>query len=309
MSKEKETQPVKEKAENFVEEIIDEKEKNEQLIGYKKIFQNIGKFISSKFLTPTVITVFITAIIGPIAVKWVNDSFQNKVLQKEVIETVIAYTNEADFTKPESIEKIAIISQMVNENKDIFGLDFTETFESIRQLNEASNDAGIKGLNNKLNEYIENIESHKTKFQADSILLNNLEVQKIEFEKELDKYKEKNKKDKIKETEEKLAYIEIDIQELEKSENFNRKQVSYWTKEKRQIEEDIEKASKDLATVLDKNRDTQEMLKQEKNELKEDLSKTLVDIQVLENQIEELKSELQIKSDSIEYFKRKLETN
>lgn len=90
-------------------------------------------FLESKFATP-VITTLLTAVIGPILVVQVNSYIQNKAIQKEVIQTVLAHTNDEDFSKVQALEKIQVIASLVDENSGIFGLNFTKTLASIDEM-------------------------------------------------------------------------------------------------------------------------------------------------------------------------------
>lgn len=258
----------------------------------KNFIERFGKFVSDKLFAPSVLTVFLTAILGPIAIKWVNDGFENKKLQKEVISTIISYTNDADFSQPESIEKIAIISQMVNENKDIFGLSFEQTNGQIRQLNEASNDVGIKNLTQKKEEYVENLKQHKAAYEADTIQLLELQKQKEDLSEELERYKRSNNKIKIDETQNKLALNRIEIEDYQKDRDFRREQIKYWKEQIAIIEKYIEDAGKDLAKVMQQSRSTQEILKKEKGELQMELAKRISQIELMTNRIEELEKML-----------------
>ncbi len=298
---------MSEKKEETKDKIEGIRENVEEIVptGFKKILNKFGNFVSTKLFTPSIITVFITAVLGPVAIKWVNDSIENKKLQKEVIQTVLTYTSEADFSKPESIEKIAIISQMVNENHDIFGLTFEKTNEQIRGLNEASNDAGIKNLNKKLNEAVKNIKEHEAKLNTELGYLNELDDSREKMVGKLDRYT--NNKTKKKETENSISLIDIEIRDSEKQIEFNKKRIKYWQDQKSIAEKDLDDATLDLSKMLEKNRNNEEMLKQEKGKLQEDLAKTLTDLQMLENEIEELKMKLQVKDDSLKILNTKEE--
>ena len=288
---------------------IREEEKNPDInkFSFKNSLNLFGKFVSEKLFAVPVITVFLTAILGPVAIKWVNDGFENKKLQKEVIQTMISYTNEADFSKPESIEKIAIISQMVNENKNIFGLTFDQTNDQIRQLNEAGNDVGIKNLTQKKNEYEENIKTHQAAYETDTVQLTDLQTLKENITKNLDNFKTKNNKTKTKEYQNKLALVKIELEDFEKDRDFRRKQIKYWKEQKATIEEYIEDASKDLAKMMQQNRSTQNILKQEKSELQKELAKTISEKQQMTNRIEELQNIVLSQKDSLSIFKAQTE--
>ena len=303
MSEEKK-QPEKKEEEEVKNNIEDVKEIAPT--GFKKLLNKFGYFVSNKLFTPSIITVFITAVLGPVAIKWVNDSIENKKLQKEVIQTVLTYTSEADFSKPESIEKIAIISQMVNENNEIFGLTFEKTNEQIRGLNEASNDAGIKNLNKKLNGAIKNINEHEAKLNTELDYLAELDQSREKLVAKLDRYTTYNKTKK-KETENSISLIDIEIRDSEKQIEFNKERIKYWQNQKTIAEKDLDDATQDLSKMLEKNRNNEQMLEQEKDKLQEDLAKTLTDKQMLVNEVEELKMQLQVKDDSLKILNSKKE--
>lgn len=269
----------------------------------KTFLTKLVDFVSDKFLKPSIITVTITAILGPVAISWVNESIENKNLQKEVIQTVLTYTSAADFSKPESIEKIGIIAKMVDENKSVFGLTFAETNKIINMLNQASNDVGIKNLDKKLNQAKENIKEMKAKISADSVIYANLIVEKESVNKQLERAKKKRSNVKINELENKLARIELDIKESTNNKGFYREQIKYWTTQKELLEKDIEAATNDLSNVLSKNRKNQELLKQEKDKLKSALAEKLSEMKIMADKISALQNKVQILQDSINAFK------
>ncbi len=269
----------------------------------KSTFGKALAFISDKFLKPSVITVFVTALLGPLAIQWVNESIENKKLQEKVISTVLNYTSEADFSKPESIEKIGIIAQMVDENQEVFGLSFQKTNNKIDELNEATNNVGIKNLDKKLKEAKANIKDFSQKLAGDSVVLKNLILEKEKLNEQLERYKKNKNTKKAKLTEEQVAKLNLDFRDLEKTRQFNRERLKYWTEQKETIEQDINDATKDLANVLKKKRDKETMLKQEKEALKTELAKTLSDINLMESRIKELENSNQILKDSINVLK------
>ena len=293
-----------------IKEVIKEKnqeqnisENKEQEKVKKPFLTKLVDFVSDKFLKPSIITVIITAILGPVAISWVNESIENKNLQKEVIQTVLTYTSEADFSKPESVEKIGIIAKMVDENKDVFGLTFTETNKIINMLNQASYDVGIKNLDKKLSEAKENIKEMKVKIKADSSIYANLLVEKEFINTQLEKARKRKNRTKISELENKLARIELDIKESTNNRTFYREQIKYWTTQKELLEKDIEAATNDLSNVLNKNRQNQELLKQEKDKLKSALAEKLSEMKIMENKISSMQNEIQILKDSVNSLK------
>ncbi len=290
------------------------KEKNvEQKEAIKKVTENeekpktiFGKtlaFLSDKFLRPSIITVFITAILGPVAIQWVNDSFENKKLQKEVIQTVLKYTSEADFSKPESVEKISIISRMVDENQGVFQLSFEETTKAIDMLNEASKDVGIKNLSKKRDDAIKNIKELNIKLTADSAIFANFIIEKENIISQIEKFKKRKNRNKIAEYENNLARIELDIKEINNNRDFYRMRIKHWNEQKEILDKDIQAATEDLSRVLTKNRDNQKILKQEKEKLKEELVKNNSEINLLKEKISELENKNRKLSDSLNIFK------
>jgi len=259
-------------------------------------------FISDKFLKPSVITVFVTALLGPLAIGWVNNSIENKNLQKEVIQTLLTYTSEADFSKPESIEKIGIISQMVDENKSVFGLTFTNTNKAITMLNEVSNDVGIKNLTQKLRETEKNIIDFKAKLKADSAIHANFIIEKEKLISGLETYKKLKNKTKISEYENKIAKNDLDITEVNNNRTFHENQLKYWFDQQSILETDIKNASENLSEVLKNNRSNQELLAQQKDTLKIELARAWNDINALKLRIGQLESENKIIKDSLNTF-------
>lgn len=256
-------------------------------------------FLSAKFLQPSIITIFITAILGPLAINWVNESFENKKLQKEVIQTVLNYTSAADFSKPESIEKIGIISRMVDENKEVFGLSFENTNRAIDMLNEISNDVGIKNLTVKLKEAEENILSLSAQLNADSSLYAELVSQNARLNETLAKYKKQGNYNLISEYQNKVAKNDLDITEVNKNMKFHSEQLKYWLEQQNILNSDIKAASDNLSEVLKRNRNNENLLKQQKDTLKIELAKAWNDIKTMKSMLQELQNENKILKDSL----------
>lgn len=256
-------------------------------------------FFSAKFLQPSIITIFITALLGPLAINWVNESFENKKLQKEVIQTVLNYTSVADFSKPESIEKIGIISRMVDENKEVFGLTFENTNRAIDMLNEISNDVGIKNLTVKLKEAEENILSLSAQLNADSALYKELYSQNVRLNETLAKYKKQANYNLISEYQNKVAKNDLDITEVNKNMKFHSAQLKYWIEQKNILDSDIKSASDNLSEVLKRNRNNENLLKQQKDTLKIELAKAWNDIKTMKLMLQELQNENKILKDSL----------
>jgi len=271
--------------------------------------EKVLSYLSDKLLTAPIITVFVTALLGPIAIQWVNDGIENKKLQEKVIQTVLNYTNEADFSKPESIEKIGIIAQMVNENKDVFELSFEETNKAIDNLNSASNDVGIKNLDRKLKEAEAGINEFQAKIIADSTMYSKLIVDKENLQKEAENNKKFGNFAKSNDIEYKIAKVDLDIKEMEKNRIFNRERIKYWSEQKIQLQKDIQDATQDLANVLSENRSQATILNQEKEQLQTELAKIIGESNLMKNRITELEAKIQNYQDSISILKVKKKKN
>lgn len=258
----------------------------------KSVLGRFLTFVSDKFLKPSVITVFVTALLGPVAIQWVNDSLENKKLQEKVIQTVLNYTNEADFSKPESIEKIGIIAQMVNENKDVFQLQFEETTKAINLLNKATGNVGLKALNKELENTLDEIKSIEQELVSDSLMLADLREDKAKKEKRL------RNRDKP-ETEKAIAELDLEIKKYEIIRDRHQENLRKLKEKKNRLEADIKAANKDLGKLLEDNREIQQMLAQEKDSLKVNLKQAFEDNIKLKAKIEKLEKELRQYRDSL----------
>lgn len=100
--------------------------------------QNLSKLI----LTPAVFTALITVVVGPFSVGLINNFIKNKEidterkkkfieLQAQLMTKVFDYTNSADFNLTSSITKMEFMTKMLDENRDIFELQFANTVRTI----------------------------------------------------------------------------------------------------------------------------------------------------------------------------------
>ncbi len=236
-----------------------------------KYLGNLSDKITNVMFTPAVVTVIITAILGPIAINWVNSDMENKQLQKQVITEILKYTNGADFSKTESIEKIGIIATMVDENRNVFGLSFSTTDSAFKDLYKVRSEYGISNLTKELDENKKNINSLKSKLSTDSASIKDLDLKKIELESELEKVKQdrklsredrKKREDKLKNEIEKK---ELSISGLKQAQSNYEKQIEFWNNQKKALDKNLESATKNLENALEENKKNQEDLKKYKD--------------------------------------------
>jgi chromosome segregation ATPase len=84
---------------------------------------------------------------------------------------VLEYTDKANFAQTESIEKIGIIAKMVDNNKGVFGLDFSKTDEAFKEFYNIRSQFGLTNLQNELNQKKQESYQLKSLYKADSVKL------------------------------------------------------------------------------------------------------------------------------------------
>lgn len=137
-----------------------------------------------------VITVLITAIAGPISVTSVNNSIKNKEIQKDIIYKVLEYTDKTNFAQTESLEKIGIIAKMVDNNKNVFGLDFSKTDEAFKEFYNIRSQFGLTSLQSELNQKKQETNQLKSLYTADSTKLERAKGEKQDLNAQLIALKE-----------------------------------------------------------------------------------------------------------------------
>lgn len=240
-----------------------------------KLLTDFYNNVLSRFLSPSVITVVLTAILGPIAINWVNQDMKKKELQQQVIEKMLNYTAETDFSKPESLEKVAIIARMVGENKEIFNLSFEETDSVIQNLYGEISKVGLANLNKKRREYEDKIKSLKTSLEQDTVQLPDLR-------------KRRERLDPRRQNQE-WAAVDLQIRELENKRQLTEEQIKYWQHQIELLDQDINQAQKNLAEVLEEKRVQQQELSKvirNRSQLEENYKKALDQIRDLNTRIQ-----------------------
>jgi hypothetical protein len=95
------------------------------------------------FLTPATATVIVTAVVGPLAVAWTTGQIEKKKLQAQIIETVLKYTDKADFKNHDEVIRAGVIAKLVQENKRAFGLRFESAAADFDELSKNLRDQGL----------------------------------------------------------------------------------------------------------------------------------------------------------------------
>ena len=246
--------------------------------GILGFLERVGTKFSKTFLTPSIITVVITAILGPMAISWVNNDLKNKELQQVVISEILNYTNDADFAKTEAIEKIGIIAKMVDENYNVFGLSFAQTDSAFKDLYRIRNEYGIATLTEELSNNESQIENLKVKLTADSSEMAGFLEKKVNLEKELKDLKNNSdlsraeRKKQEEELRNQIQKKELSIANLLQAQKNYEQQLDFWTEQKNVLSKNLDKANEQLENAISENQKQQEQIQQFKDlvEQKED---------------------------------------
>lgn len=150
-----------------------------------------GKRYATRFLDatirPSVITVLITAIAGPLAVKWTADKIENKKLQAQVIESVLEYTSKADFSDPKQVARAGMIAGLVHENQDVFGLRFENAEIAFSKLARDMERSGLVKLHEENATYQATVNDLTAKAKNDSLRAAGLREANANIQQQLDR--------------------------------------------------------------------------------------------------------------------------
>jgi hypothetical protein len=173
--------------------------------------ESIPKLIIRSLLSPSVLTVIATAIVGPLLAQIVvnqlkeaeletnrilketeletNRNIEQKKLQTDILQRVFKSTDESDFTDPSQVSRLASLVMMVNENSDTFGLKFDSSFQNLKSFRENLEDSEINAAQLQKEE----TEKEKTKLEEEKKIV---EEEKARLQADLDEMNKKLKKAK-----------------------------------------------------------------------------------------------------------------
>ncbi len=283
----------------------------EKKTGFAKIweaFNGVTSSFSKTFLSPAIITVVITAVAGPFVVNKINSDMKNKEIQQEVINTVLDYTNKADFSKPESIEKITIIARMVDENRNVFGLSFRQTDSTIQSLYGQISKVGLANLDKKKQEYVQKITDISSKLKTDSALFVQIVTDLTLFETELDKYVERKNNQKITEFTAKIAEKELQKKDVENRIKVSHEQIAYWNEQLLFLEEDMKVAQENLADLLATKRERESEMEDVLNQARHNEDTLRVMLQNYITKIQSLEERLKMVNEKNLILEEKIKT-
>lgn len=319
------------KPEDF-EKIFLESQKKDNLL--KSKYLNLRRrlrtrnFYSKTFFSPAVITVIITAVLGPFVVSKVNNDIKkeqieyetaqrNRELQTKIIEKVLDYAFSTDYSKPEAIDRIGIVAQMIDENEKVFGLSFRKTINGFENI-VAELDSGIIRENKK------NILTLKTRISGLNIKLDNINKQKAQVD---DLYKEG--KISISEKNKQIDALNISYDNAVSEIQSKKGQIAFLQNQITEVKNNLLQTTERLNNVTIKNKEyiatieklkaAEILTKAQVNSLFEDFKEATKNINTLQeeiknfrNNINKLQEENKIlshKNDSLKKVLQKLREN
>lgn len=132
-----------------------------------------GRFLKS-VIRPSTIAVLITAVVGPLSIKWTTDEIEQKKLQSHVIEEVMRYTDEANFNDASEIMRAGMIASMVNENQKVFGLSLVRAEALFEELSKTLRLDDIASLQTENQRFSGELSGLRARVGADSAKLMSL---------------------------------------------------------------------------------------------------------------------------------------
>ncbi len=112
----------------------------------RKNESKVWRLVELAFMKPAVITVLLTALLGPYVVQSIVNKIEEKKLQTQVMEKILQYTDSANFNEINGIIKLGVIAKIISENKHVFNLSLEKAEEKFDQLTESFMELGITNL-------------------------------------------------------------------------------------------------------------------------------------------------------------------
>ena len=271
---------------------------------------------------PQIVVAFLTAIAGPWTVVKVSEGIEHtkihsaelvkqRELQSEILTKIMEYASKENGDSTSSLQKISLLTSLVNDNKDTFGLTFPSIEDQIESKQRIERELLKKQLSTKetkLSEQKALIEAKENDLSTKRKELQEIISKQQKLEGDIKKFKvnreanialnkelakQRDEKQKIittleSETEEsktKLASLEADVRIKQNEIDSLSKRVAEIVKENNQYAERIKS--------LTENKDAD--ITKLKNELKSaasKLSKAISDNQLASTRIDELQLEL-----------------
>ncbi len=275
----------------------DQKSKSNLKSRYAKLRKRLkaNNFLTKTLLSPAILTIIITAIAGPFILAKVNNNLKteqiqyetaqrNRELQTKIIDKVLEYAFSTDYSKPEAIDRIGIVAQMIDENNDVFGLSFSKTiagFDNI--LTEL--DSGVIMQNNK------DINVLKKRIYSLNSKIKKINIQKTEVEELYNKGKisitEKNKQLEILNVANENAVYEI---------KTNKGQIAFLQNQIIEVKNNLQRTLERLTFVTQKNKEyniTIGKLKEQEKLSNAQVASLFIDFQEASDNINILEFEIQ----------------
>ena len=136
-----------------------------------------------RWINTAVITVFLTAVVGPMALAYSKNQQETKRLQVEIMRQMIASVADTEFLGPDGLPisngmfQLAATATLVTQNEGAIGLDFSEAADRLVQIAQSLDRSRVKELEAMKAE----LEETKQLLEAD---ISAMEERRTELEKE-----------------------------------------------------------------------------------------------------------------------------
>ena len=217
-----------------------------------KFFAGLLPSISS----PAVLTVALTAIVGPWAAGKASSNIEMNKLQASMMTKIMDITSKSNLNTTTDIVKAGLIVKMANENEGIFDLKFQNIENKFDELEKHYKSFGIIDLeeeNQKKINKISNLEN--TKKEAE------IKLTKLKDNiKELEQNRQQNKDE--------IANIKKQITAEQEKQKQAQNDILKVNKEKKDVEKKIEETKKEMNVLFEKNQEQLKSLAKYTDELK-----------------------------------------
>jgi len=215
--------------------------------------------VSELLLNKGVFTVIITAILGPLAINWVNSVNHKLDIQTRIVSEILNYTDKTNFGSYESILRINVIAKMIDENKGIFDLEFTQTDSIVKMIHDSKVSLGFADLRKEISSKEEKINSYQVFLERDSVKKSELSSDVNSLKGQINEINT-NSKLTIAEKNSQIASMNTEIKEkmalikaLDDSKKLYEDQIGSLTSARNELESKYAAAEKKLTEMTNEN--------------------------------------------------------
>jgi len=94
----------------------------------------IKSALLKSILTPTMMGIVITSMVGPYLITRVNGKMEDRKIQSALITQILEMTKQTDFSDEEQLKRYSVYAQIVKDNPDLFNINLEDALERANSL-------------------------------------------------------------------------------------------------------------------------------------------------------------------------------